>query len=111
MDRSPYNARLLAWGRAVDGWWALVEWAQTIRRDGKLEQLAFAAWLPAASVTRPGWGGHGPSQVMRMTLPRASIDWPAPAAWQGWYAGAWRAGAVQLPEGAEIVTGPAWRKR
>lgn len=111
MNRSPFNGRLLAWGHAPGGWWGLVEFAQRITRDGKLDQLAIAAWLPADALTRPIWVGTGRSQVARITLPFDQADWPAPAAWHGWYAGAWLSGSLRLPDGSEIATGPAWRRR
>lgn len=108
LARPPFSARLLLWGRAEDGWWGLVEWAQTIRRGGALETSSFAAWVPAGALSRPGWSAQAPA-IARITLPGARPDWPAPAGWSGWFAGAWPSGPVRTPDGVELVTGPRWR--
>jgi hypothetical protein len=110
IDRAPFNARLLAWGRAADGWWGLVEWAQTVRSAGALSTMPFAAWLPAAAVRKPGWSGGRAADVARLTLPPRRADWPGPAAWRGWFAGVWAGGPVPLPPGVELDNGPAWRR-
>lgn len=113
LDRPPFSARLIAWGKASDGWWGLIEWAQTIREDGALSSSSFAAWVPAASLSRPGWSGPGsePNAIARLSLPPRRLDWPGPAAWSGWYAGAWPSGRLATPDGVEVVNGPAWRRR
>lgn len=110
IDRAPFSARLLLWGRASDSWWGLVEWAQTIRENGKLASAAFAAWLPAKSITRPGWSGPGGVSIGRIMLGDNRSVWPGPAAWSGWYAGAWESGPIRAPDGVEVVNTPAWRR-
>lgn len=100
LDRAPFTARLLAWGRAVDGWWGLIEWVQTLRRDGALSSARCAAWVPARCLHRPSWATSGSAPLARIALPPRRGDWPGPAAWSGWYAGAWPAGRPRHRPGA-----------
>lgn len=109
LNRAPHNVRLVAWGRADDGWWACITWQQRIRTHGQADEIGFAAWVPATSISRPSWSPP-------MTLPRLELgidrrSWPAPPGWPAWYAGIWYDGPVTPPAGVEIVTGPAWRER
>jgi hypothetical protein len=111
IDRPPFSARLVLWGRAGDGWWGLCHWSQTVREHHMLSTAPFAAWLPGASITRPGWSGDGSAEIARITLPTRPTDWPAPAAFSGWFAGVWRSGPVRTPDGVEVENGAAWRRR
>lgn len=109
LDRAPHHAMLVAWGRAPDAWWACVQLRQSVRSAEATEELAVAAWVPAASVTRPGWST--PHRVPRLRLAADRTTWPAPPGWPSWYAGAWPAGPLALPPGCVPVTGPAWSRR
>ena len=109
LDRPPHSARLLAWGRAPHGWWGLITFRQRVTAHGELTELPVAAWVPASSLQRPGWSA--PAELPRTTLAPDQRTWPAPLGWPSWYAGPWANGALRLPPGVEIVTGPAWRPR
>jgi hypothetical protein len=110
LDRPPHAARLVAWGRADDGWWGCITWQQRVRgADGKLAEIGFAAWVPATAITRAPWSE--PSGLRRVALPADRRTWPAPPGWPSWYAGPWPAGPVAVPVGVEVVNGPAWRRR
>lgn len=109
IDRPPNQAFLLTWGRAPDAWWGCVQFRHRVTSAAGLAELPVAVWLPAASITKPGWSAA-------LELPRLHLDldrtkWPAPLGWPSWYAGAWPAGPLTLPPGCEPVTGPAWRRR
>jgi hypothetical protein len=78
--------------------------------DGGGGELAVAAWLPASSLTRPGWSSAA-VDLPRLTLPDDRRCWPAPHGWPSWYAGVWPNGPLPLPPGTEAVTGPAWQRR
>jgi hypothetical protein len=109
LDRPPHNVRLVAWGRADDGWWACICWRQRVRGRDTGEEMDIAAWVPGGSVRRPGWSSS--VDLPRLELPSDRRLWPAPAGWPSWYAGVWLDGAVSAPPGVELVTGAAWRER
>jgi len=109
LNRPPHNVRLVVWGRADDGWWACVTWRQRVRAQGDAAEIAFAAWVPAGSVTRPRY--TTPVRVAQIRLPTERCTWPAPPGWPSWYAGVWLEGPVATPPGAELVTGARWRER
>lgn len=109
LNRPPHSARLTAWGRADDGWWACITWRQRVHGQRGVEDIGFAAWVPAAAVSRPSWSPA--IEVARLTLPADRSSWPAPPGWPSWYAGVWADGPVNAPGGLEVVTGPAWRVR
>jgi hypothetical protein len=50
LDRPLHSVRLVAWGRADDGWWACVTWRQRVRDHG---EIGFAAWVPAGAIADP----------------------------------------------------------
>lgn len=108
LNRSPHNVHLHAWGRADTGWWGCIGWRQRVRTPAGDEEIGFAAWVPAATLTRPGWSST--VAVPRIALPADPRAWPAPPGWPAWYAGVWLDGPVTAPAGAELVTGAAWRK-
>ncbi len=109
IDRAPFSARLLTWGRGLDGWHGLIAFAQRVIDHGTPTTLSIAAWVPAVALSRPGWAPDTP--VDRIALPQSRDGWPAPAGWTGWYAGAWPSGPVPVPDGVEVANGPAWRRR
>jgi hypothetical protein len=109
LDRPLHSVRLVAWGRADDGWWACVTWRQRVRDHGETAEIGFAAWVPAGAISRPGWST--PIELPRLMLPAERQAWPAPPGWPAWYAGVWPAGPVNTPAGVELITGPAWRER
>jgi hypothetical protein len=108
LNRPPHNVRLLAWGRADDGWWGSVTWRQRVHARGSDDEIGFAAWVPAGAISRPAWST--PIELPRLELPVHRRLWPAPPGWPSWYAGVWVDGPVAVPTGVEIVTGPAWRR-
>lgn len=99
LDRPPHSVRLVAWGRAPDGWHACVTWNQRVRTAAGDDEIGFAAWVPASAVSKPGWSSS--VEVPRVLLP----GWPA------WYAGVWEEGPLRAPPGVQVVTGAAWRRR
>jgi hypothetical protein len=109
LNRPPHSVRLVAWGRAEDGWWGCIAWQQRVHARGVQDEIGFAAWVPAGSVTQPGWSSS--VDVPRVQLPLERRAWPAPPGWPAWYAGIWLDGSVAVPAGVELVSGPAWRKR
>jgi hypothetical protein len=109
LNRPPHNARLVAWGRADDGWWACITWQQRVDAHGRTSDMPFAAWVPAGSVSRPAWSS--PAPVPRLALGPDRRSWPAPPGWPNWYAGVWLDGPVAAPAGVQLVSGPAWRPR
>jgi len=109
LNRSPHNVRLVAWGRADDGWWACIMWRQRVRAHGEPAEVDFAAWVPAGAVTQPRYAS--PVRVARVRLPSDRRAWPAPPGWPSWYAGVWLDGPVATPPGVEPVTGARWRER
>lgn len=109
LDRSPRSASLVAWGRAPDAWWGCVQFRVAVQSSDGSSELPVAAWVPAASITRPGWSGA--TDVPRVVLDHDRTSWPAPLGWPSWYAGAWPVGPLSLPPGLTPATGPAWRRR
>ncbi|MDT4905561.1 MAG: hypothetical protein QOH52_3577 [Pseudonocardiales bacterium] len=109
LDRPPHNVRLVAWGRADDGWWGSITWQQRVHTRGAQNEIGFAAWVPAGAITRPPWSA--PMDLPRLTLTADRRLWPAPPGWPNWYAGIWLDGQVAMPVGVELVSGPAWRRR
>ena len=109
LSRPPHSVRLLVWGRASDGWWGLVAWEQRVLRGVEPTTLPVTAWVPAQSLTKPGWSSG--DAVPRVRLPAMRHEWPPPEQWQGWFAGAWADGPLRLPPGDEVVSGPQWRDR
>jgi hypothetical protein len=109
LNRPPHNVRLVAWGRADDGWWGCVTWQQRVRTATGVDEVGFAAWVPAGAIARPDWST--PTPVPRFDLPMDRRAWPAPPGWPSRYAGVWADGPVPAPRGLEVVTGAAWRER
>jgi len=109
LNRPPHNVRLVAWGRADDGWWACITWRQRVRAHGEPAELDMAAWVPAGAVTQPQYSTR--VAVPRILLAAERHTWPAPPGWPHWYAGVWIEGPVVLPPGTTATTGPAWRQR
>jgi hypothetical protein len=111
MRRSPFNGRLLLWGRAPDGWHGLVGFALNVTLRSEPARLAVAAWLPSRLLSA-GAGASSTPEIARITLPSPPADWPSPAPpWSGYFAGRWTSGELPLPDGAQLLTGPAWRRR
>jgi hypothetical protein len=112
LDRAPRSASLVIWGRAPDAWWGCVQFrvtVVTVRPAYPTTELPVAAWVPAASITKPGWSTS--SDVPRVSLTHDRTLWPAPPGWPSWYAGAWPAGPLCLPPAVDVASGPAWRRR
>ncbi len=109
LNRPPHSVRLVAWGRTGDGWHACVTWNQRVSTRAGDDEIGFAAWVPAAAVSKPGWSST--VDVPRIELPADRRAWPAPPGWPAWYAGVWDGGPLQAPPGVQIVTGAAWRRR
>ncbi len=107
LNRPPHSVRLHGWGRAGTGWWGCISWQQRVRTADGDTDVPFAAWVPAATLSRPGWAPV--EDVPRTVLPEDSRLWPAPRGWPAWYAGVWLDGEVTCPPGAQLVTGAAWR--
>lgn len=107
LNRPPHSVRLHAWGRAETGWWGCVTWMQRVTAERGEDELAVAAWVPAATLTRPAWAPA--EDVPRIHLPGDSRRWPAPPGWPSWYAGVWLDGEVPCPPGTQPVSGAAWR--
>lgn len=110
LDRPPHNVRLVAWGRAEDGWWACVTWQQRVRVRGEAGEMAFAAWVPAGAVKQPAWSAPQRTSVPRLALAADRRSWPAPPGWPSWYAGPWPDGVVAAPPGVDLISGPAWQR-
>lgn len=110
VDGSPFNAQLQAWGRALDGWWGLLVWPQrvTYQRPVEYGTLRCAAWVPGARLRQ--FRSTAASTLPKIALPAARQCWPAPPAWDGWYAGAWPDGPLPLPDGVAVDAAPAWRR-
>jgi hypothetical protein len=70
--------------------------------------MNYAAWVPADQLHRPLWA-KSTERLDRIQLPDDRQHWPQPFNWAGHYAGAWPAGDLPAPEGATVLTGPAWR--
>jgi hypothetical protein len=64
-DRSPFSARLLLRVALMPAG-GPVMFQRTVRQDGNLSSADFASWLPATSITRPGWVRHGAESVARI---------------------------------------------
>ena len=109
LDRPPHQSFLVAWGRASDAWWGCVQFRVRVSTSDGPDELPAAAWVPAASITRPGWST--PVDVPRIALTGDRAAWPAPPGWPSWYAGAWPTGQLALPPGCTLTTGPAWSRR
>lgn len=111
VDGPPFNGQLQAWGRACDGWWGLLIWPQRVvyRRPEEHDSLRCAAWVPAARLRQLHHSAAHDVPRLRLDGPRSA--WPAPPAWDGWYAGAWATDAMPLPDGVEPDRSPAWRRR
>lgn len=107
LKRPPHSAHLHAWGRAETGWWGCITWQQRVRTRAGDTEIGFAAWVPAATLTRPGWSPN--EDLPRIQLAADSKSWPAPRGWPAWYAGVWLDGPVTPPPGVQLVTGAAWR--
>lgn len=109
-DPAPHNGFLLAWGRAPDAWWGLVQFVQRVRAgEGAVEELPVAAWLPAASLHKPGWATADDMPRVALTVDRTS--WPPPSRWPYWYVGPWPNGPLRLPDGLAAFNGSTWRER
>ncbi|GAB2475038.1 hypothetical protein [Jatrophihabitans fulvus] len=109
LNRPPHSVRLHGWGRATTGWWGCVSWVQRVHAATGDDELGFAAWVPAACLSRPSWSSDEP--LPRIVLPDDSRLWPAPRGWPSWYAGVWLDGEVACPPGVRPVQGAAWRNR
>ena len=105
LNRPPHHARLIAWGRAVNGWFGCCTWSQRVRRSGRVTTIDICAWLPSSALSSPGWSA-GANDVPRVDLDQG---WPMPPGWSRIFIGAWIAGPLRLPDGLEVVTTPAWR--
>jgi hypothetical protein len=110
VQRLAASAFLLAWGRATDGWWGLVRWTYRVRSNGQMAELAFAAWVPASALSKPGWSS-GNVELPRIGLSDERGEWPAPPSWTGLYAGVWESGDPPVPAGVTVETGPRWQRR
>jgi hypothetical protein len=105
--RWPHQVRLLAWGRARDGWWGLVAWEQRVRAAGDVERMLYAAWVPAGQLSKPHWVNARPLQRHQLSDDRR--EWPQPSSWEweGYYVGAWPSGDVPAPmNGVQVVQPP-----
>jgi len=105
--RWPYQVRLLAWGKASDGWWGLVVWEQRVRVAGDAERMLYAAWVPSGQLSKPHWVTA--RQLRRHQLPEDRKDWPQPSMWEweGFYIGAWPSGDPPVPmDGATVIKPP-----
>ena len=54
LDWAPPSVRLVAWGRAPDGWHACITWNQRVSTADGDDEIGFAAWVPASAVSKPG---------------------------------------------------------
>lgn len=108
LNRPPHNARLHAWGRADTGWWGCISWMQHVRTAEGGAELAFAAWVPAATLSAPGWAAR--EELPRLRLPADSRAWPAPRGWPAWFVGVWLDGDPACPPGVSVANGPGWRR-
>lgn len=105
----PFHAHLQTWGRALDGWWGLLTWEQRVLALGAKEMLGIAIWKPAADLSQQQWVTSRP--IPRVQLPSDRATWQQPEGWEGYFGGAWPVGdIITMPEGVELVTGPAWKK-
>ena len=69
---------MVAWGRAPEGWFGLVEWSEHLYRAGepdlKGRTVIATAWLPAARLhSRQPYDGPVPVRRARLT----GREWPA----------------------------------
>ena len=78
-----------AWGRAADGWWALLVWLDVVADPDRrgLTSVLCSGWAPAP-VVEPMPPTDRYRRVRRLQLPSHPADWPAPAA--EWGGGPWR---------------------
>jgi hypothetical protein len=106
-DRWPHQVRLLAWGKASDGWWGLVVWEQRLRLADGTERVLYAAWVPAGQLSKPHWVAARP--LRRHELPEDRTDCPQPRTreWEGYYIGAWPSGNPPAPTDSVKVIKPA----
>jgi len=75
---------LHAWGRAPDGWWALVGWHDGgVRHPAGYRAAVYCTgWVPGARVTR--WSGQTSSaRVLRVWLD--GLTWPPVNPRDGWH--------------------------
>jgi hypothetical protein len=100
----PFNAQLLVWGRAHDGFWGLICWDQRIRIDGASIKVRYAAWVPANRLRKPQWSTPRPTPQIVLDPDRAGWDPPADWPEDGFYMGVWEAGPVTAPPGAAVRT-------
>jgi hypothetical protein len=110
LDRPPRSGFLVQWGRGAHIWWGCVQFRIAVSTKDGGGELAVAAWIPAPSLTRPGWSSAA-VDLPRLALPDDQSSWPAPPGWPSWYAGVWPNGPLLLPPGVEAATGPVWRRR
>ncbi len=109
LNRPPHSVRLVAWGRAPNGWHACVTWNQRISTLAGADEIGFAAWVPASAVSKPGWSSS--VDVPWIVLPPDRRAWPAPPGWPAWYDRVWDDGPLRAPPGVQVVTDAAWRRR
>jgi hypothetical protein len=110
VNRWPYQARLLAWGKADDGRWGLIVWEQRIRVAGDSERMLYAAWVSSAQLVKPHWVAARRLRQHQLSADRN--EWPAPSMWEweGFYVGAWPSGDPPPPmEGVKVVKPAAER--
>jgi hypothetical protein len=82
--------------------WALITWQQRVSVEGHGQTMPFAAWVPAGQLARPPWMEHEALRVVQ--LPADTAQWPAPARWDGIYAGPWPNGDLPAPDGVEAIS-------
>jgi hypothetical protein len=107
----PVEAFLQLWGRSANGWFGLIAWEARIHNRGTPERAILAGWFVAARLTRPH---YVPAKKMPQVMLAANrLDWPAPNASMSvdYFLGICDGSGLSLPEGIEIDTGPAWRRR
>jgi hypothetical protein len=90
-----------AWGRAGDGWWALLVWLDVVVAPDRpgLSSVLCSGWAPGSAV-EPMLPTGRYQQVRRLQLPGHRADWPAPAAeWGGgrWPGPTWHYGQLGGP--------------
>ncbi|WP_143168237.1 hypothetical protein [Jatrophihabitans endophyticus] len=109
INRPPFAVTLHAWGRAAEEWWGCVTWQQRVTTGAGDDDVPFAAWVPAASLSRPSWTAT--EELPRLRLPADPRQWPAPRGWPAWFAGVWRDGEPACPPGVRTVVGAGWRRK
>jgi len=106
----PYGMpHLTAWGRAPDGWWALVEWLDVVTRpDGPgLGPVRCSGWAPASAVAP--MIGERYRAVPRLQLDADPRQWPEPPA--EWGGGSWTLRTWHYGRLGDALSPPAggWR--